>query len=564
MKRRRIKLPIYKNIPIDFLSKSYLSYIMISAKLPENEIERLKALERYDILDTNAEADFDELVKLASQICDTPISLVSLIDSTRQWFKAKIGIESNETSREVAFCAHGILKNELMEINDATQDNRFYDNPLVTGDLGIKFYAGMPLTTSDGFNLGTLCVIDTKPKVLSDYQKEALKTLGKQVIAQLELRYKLHLLSTKQNELEDTIETLNETRNRLIETERVASLGQLVAGLAHEINNPISVIKANVQIINERIYDIIEHIPKFLETLEREEKSSFYEIITTSVKNNEVLSTKEERERKKIISKELEEYENKTNLSLELIADSILRIKLKPPYKKYIDVFGMEKFNKSLEMANIFVSKKNSIFNVNFAINRVSRIIFSLRTYLDTVTYQKLKTININDEIEKSLILYDVTKNFKIEINRNYIDEINYTCISENLIQVFNNFIFNSIQSMYESKEKKITITIQKVKEIPIKYNKLKNSREDKDEISNQIDSNNGFILVEFTDTGIGIPMNLQDRVFTAFFTTKKLGEGIGLGLYVSQKIINEIGGTIYFESREGFTSFSIFLPLLD
>ena len=138
-----------------------------------------------------------------------------------------------------------------MEINDATQDNRFFDNPLVTGDLGIKFYAGMPLTTSDGFNLGTLCVIDTKPKVLSDYQKEALKTLGKQVIAQLELRYKLHLLSTKQNELEDTIEKLNETRNKLIETERVASLGQLVAGLAHEINNPISVIKANVQIINE-------------------------------------------------------------------------------------------------------------------------------------------------------------------------------------------------------------------------------------------------------------------------------------------------------------------------
>jgi GAF domain-containing protein len=175
---------------------------MISAELPENEIERLKALERYDVLDTNAEADFDELVKLASQICETPISLVSLIDSSRQWFKAKIGMESNETSRDVAFCAHGILKNELMEINDATQDNRFFDNPLVTGDLGIKFYAGMPLTTSDGFNLGTLCVIDTKPKTLTEYQRDALKTLGKQVIAQLELRYKLNLLSNKQTELE--------------------------------------------------------------------------------------------------------------------------------------------------------------------------------------------------------------------------------------------------------------------------------------------------------------------------------------------------------------------------
>ena len=533
---------------------------MISAELPENEIERLKALERYDVLDTKAEADFDELVKLASQICETPISLVSLIDSSRQWFKAKIGMESNETSREVAFCAHGILKNELMEINDATQDNRFFDNPLVTGELGIKFYAGMPLTTSDGFNLGTLCVIDTKPKTLTEYQRDALKTLGKQVIAQLELRYKLNLLSTKQTELENTIQTLNETRTKLIETERIAALGQLVAGLAHEINNPISVIKANVQIINEKIYDTIEHIPRFFETLGRKEKSSFYEIIKNSVKNNELLSTREERERKKNILKELEEYDNQTNISLELIADSILKIKLKPPFKKYIDIFGMKKFNKTLEMANLFVSKKNSIFSVNFAISRVSRIIFSLRTYLDTVTYQKLKTINLKEEIEKSLILYDVIKNFKIEVIQNYKDDISYTCISENLIQIFNNMIFNSIQSMYESTEKKFSVRVEKIKEIPIEYKNWRSSNKNFD-ISNYDKYPDGFVLIEFIDTGMGISIENQEKVFTSFFTTKKLGEGIGLGLYVSKKIINQMDGIIFFQSNEGTTNFSIFLP---
>lgn len=536
---------------------------MISAELPENEIERLKALERYDILDTNAEADFDELVKLASQICETPISLVSLIDSTRQWFKAKIGMENNETSREIAFCAHGILNNELMEINDATQDNRFFDNPLVTGELGIKFYAGIPLTTSDGYNLGTLCVIDTKPKKLTDYQKDALKTLGKQVIAQLELRYKINLLFTKQIELEKTILTLNETRTKLIETERVAALGQLVAGLAHEINNPISVIKANLQIINEKIYDTIEHIPEFFETLGRKEKSYFYEIIKNSIKNNEVLSTREEREQKKNILKELEEYENQTNISLELIAESILKIKLKPPFKKYIDIFGLKKFKKCLEMVNLFVSKKNSIFNVNFAISRVSRIIFSLRTYLDTVTYQKLKTININEEIEKSLILYDVIKNFKIEVVRSYKDDINYTCISENLIQIFNNIIFNSIQSMYESTEKKLSVRVEKIKEIPIEYKGWKSSNENFEFVV-QGKSTHGFVLIEFIDTGIGISLENQDKIFTSFFTTKKLGEGIGLGLYVSKKITNEMGGAIFFQSREGVTNFSIFLPFQD
>lgn len=560
MKRRRVKLLIYKNIPIDLLKKLIYKLCMISAELPENEIERLKALERYDVLDTKAEADFDELVKLASQICETPISLVSLIDSSRQWFKAKIGMESNETSREVAFCAHGILKNELMEINDATQDNRFYDNPLVTGDLGIKFYAGMPLTTSDGFNLGTLCVIDTKPKTLTEYQRDALKTLGKQVIAQLELRYKLNLLSTKQTELENTIQTLNETRTKLIDTERIAALGQLVSGLAHEINNPISVIKANVQIINEKIYDTIEHIPRFFETLGRKEKSSFYEIIKNSVKNNELLSTREERERKKNILKELEEYDNQTNISLELIADSILKIKLKPPFKKYIDIFGMKKFNKTLEMANLFVSKKNSIFSVNFAISRVSRIIFSLRTYLDTVTYQKLKTINLKEEIEKSLILYDVIKNFKIEVIQNYKDDISYTCISENLIQIFNNMIFNSIQSMYESTEKKFSVRVEKIKEIPIEYKNWRSSNKNFD-ISNYDKYPDGFVLIEFIDTGMGISIENQEKVFTSFFTTKKLGEGIGLGLYVSKKIINQMDGIIFFQSNEGTTNFSIFLP---
>jgi signal transduction histidine kinase len=221
----------------------------------------------------------------------------------------------------------------------------------------------------------------------------------------------------------------------------------------------------------------------------------------------------------------------------------------------------MKKFNKTLEMANLFVSKKNSIFSVNFAINRVSRIIFSLRTYLDTVTYQKLKTINIKEEIEKSLVLYDVIKNFKIEVVQNYKDDINYTCISENLIQTFNNMIFNSIQSMYESTEKKFSVRVEKLKEIPIEYKDWRSSNENFD-ISNYGNYPNGFVLIEFIDTGIGISLENQEKVFTSFFTTKKLGEGIGLGLYVSKKIINAMGGIIFFQSNEGTTNFTIFLPL--
>ena len=220
----------------------------------------------------------------------------------------------------------------------------------------------------------------------------------------------------------------------------------------------------------------------------------------------------------------------------------------------------MKKFNKTLEMANLFVSKKNSIFSVNFAISRVSRIIFSLRTYLDTVTYQKLKTINLKEEIEKSLILYDVIKNFKIEVIQNYKDDISYTCISENLIQIFNNMIFNSIQSMYESTEKKFSVRVEKIKEIPIEYKNWRSSNKNFD-ISNYDKYPDGFVLIEFIDTGMGISLENQEKVFTSFFTTKKLGEGIGLGLYVSKKIINQMDGIIFFQSNEGTTNFSIFLP---
>jgi PAS domain S-box-containing protein len=159
--------------------------------LPENEDQRLKALQSYEVLDTIGEDTFDRITQLASVICGVPIALVSLLDPERQWFKSKVGLTVDETPREISFCQHAILGREIFEIENALEDIRFKDNPLVLGFPNIRFYAGFPLEDPNGFNLGTLCVIDEKPRKLDENQRLALTVLGKEVVSQLVSRKNL-------------------------------------------------------------------------------------------------------------------------------------------------------------------------------------------------------------------------------------------------------------------------------------------------------------------------------------------------------------------------------------
>ena len=173
---------------------------------PTNEIERLKALKGYSILDTLSEKEYDAITQLASYICDTPIALVSFIDEERQWFKSTVGIDAIETPRNISFCQYTIMGDEVFEVANAAEHELFYDNPLVTGNPDIRFYAGAPLVNKDGYNMGSLCVIDTEAKNLTEDQKNALKLLATQVVSLLDLRKKHADYIESQKELNNFIE----------------------------------------------------------------------------------------------------------------------------------------------------------------------------------------------------------------------------------------------------------------------------------------------------------------------------------------------------------------------
>ena len=153
-----------------------------------NEAERLAALRRYRILDTDPEQAFDDLALLASQICGTPIALITLVDADRQWFKARVGVSTTETSRSISFCAHAMQHEGLFVVPDVLEDRDFRDNPMVTGDPHIRFYAGAPLVTHDGYALGTLCVADDHPRSWTTKDVEVLTDLAASVLTEIKLR----------------------------------------------------------------------------------------------------------------------------------------------------------------------------------------------------------------------------------------------------------------------------------------------------------------------------------------------------------------------------------------
>jgi hypothetical protein len=209
---------------------------MQSTTPPLDEKQRLEALKSYSILDTLPEKQYDDITKLASQICDTSISQITLVDENRQWYKSNYGVDVKEVEREKGFCTHTVQnKGDILMIPDLRKDDRFMNNPFVIGEPHATFYAGVPLTNPDGYNIGAICVIDTVPKILSDSQVESLISLSNIVMHLLELHKTEHTLGAYSRELQ--------VRND--------ELKQFASIAAHDIKSPLNNIITATNLIEE-------------------------------------------------------------------------------------------------------------------------------------------------------------------------------------------------------------------------------------------------------------------------------------------------------------------------
>lgn len=340
----------------------------------------------------------------------------------------------------------------------------------------------------------------------------------------------LGTLETSEKQLKDSMHQLVATQGELVEAEKMAALGQLISGIAHEINTPLGTIRAAIGNIAKSYDTSIKTLPQMLETLTETEEGLFYQLIKQSEDNKEFLSSKEERKCRRALRKQLSELEVEQATSF---ADMLTDIGVYHSITDYLPLFQHPNATKIVEVAYRLARIQRNKDNIQLSIERASKIVFALKHYARQSHSKVMEETDLAQSIDTVLTLYQNQLKQGVEVMKNFQTIPKINCYPDELMQVWTNLIHNAIQAMKNMGKLEISLT------------------QDSDKVA-----------VEITDNGPGIPKDIQDSIFNPFFTTKPVGQGTGLGLSIVNKIIKKHQGTISVESQAGKTTFSVLLPI--
>ncbi len=584
--------------------------------IPENEAERLTALHACHILDTLPEPEYDEVTFLAAQICGVSQAAISFIDTDRQWLKSTLGLNITETTREIAFCAHTILQDDLMIVPDARTDTRFLDNPLVTGAASIRFYAGVPLITSNGMALGALCVIDQKTRHLSAEQQAALRVLGNQISTLLELKRRITLqeqLIAERKEVEDSLQAeVIERRRTEAELEWVlsqnaqvlASISSILIGVDangivttwnREANAAFGLKTSDVlgqPFINcvidwkwERIQAAVktceaEQRPVRLEdmsyrTLEGKEHFLSVSISPISHHSGEpqgFLLLAADITKRRILESQLATAQklesigqlaagiaHEINTPVQYVGDNLSFLQdaflgRQEIMRAYQEAFkqmdsatqaAIRQVEEEADASYVMEEIPKAIQQAVEGIGRVTHIVRAMKDFSHPGTTHKVAT-DLNRALDSTLTVAHNEWKYVADLITDFDPGLPLVfCLPAELNQVFLNMIVNAAHAMGDVRTDgaKGTLTVR--------------TRRDTCPAGD-------WVEISIGDTGGGMTEEVKSRIFDPFFTTKPVGRGTGQGLAISHAVIIERHrGSITVDTAPGCgTTFTIRLPV--